>query len=709
MIRPPTLFHILSEKTETRSFDRQSGSWSSKQSAQGISSQRRSILRNLSQAALIALAASFLSAGMAEAQGTYTAASANESDVNAVIHGPIHTAVNGDVIQIPCSGTQSVVWTSQLTVSASITLTALGATPNTTPSTYGSGTNCLTIRDNVPYATGTMMVFTPTYSATNNVTTIQNIDIDPYSTSTALWNPISIEGTGTSSGMPEARVDNIVFGNAIQWNFSGNTVASTQLIKPDNVVGVADHNTLPSGNGNELMTCNMSSLYGVGQFGDNSWAQPDSFGGSLAWFNENNLVHAGQTFQDCTEAGNSFTESGGGRLVNRFNVIYGTPFQIASGHGTESTGRPRAYRHIEAYNNTLNCTGNCQDFVSARGGTIYSHNNLANISSGGFMDQLFDITIFRRVFSSIPWGACGGLSTASGGSLSNSFPGDPWDTVDNTAYYTGNLSGVASLTLTVSGASWTTNQWSPAGAGYTFYDTTQGFASEILSNTANTLTINQNAGIGNSWSAPNPGDAFKIIRATVCQDQAGRGQGNYISGESPTPATPLNQALDPVREWNDVVPPSDVVQQYASQFGGNILANRDYYTDNWKTGGLSGPTAQTSTAVPFNGSTTCNAGSGNYSCGMGEGTLANRPTTCTTGVGYWATDQGSWNQSGLACSSNGAGTGQGCQGELFTCTSANTWTPAYTPYTYPHPLVSGTSSTATAPPPPSNLNGTLVQ
>jgi hypothetical protein len=679
--------------------------------------QERSILRNPWRAglialtasiALIALAASLLSTGMAHAQGTYTAASANESDVNAVINGPTHVAVNGDTIQIPCSGTQSVVWTSQLTFSASITLTALGATPNTTPSTYGAGTNCLTIQDNVPYANGTMIVATPTYSATNNVTTIQNMNIDPYSTTTQLWNPISIEGTGTSSGMPEARVDNIVFGKSIQWNFSGNTVASTQLIKPDNVIGVADHNTAPSGNQNELMSCQMSSMFGVGQYGDNSWAQPDSFGSLNNWFNENNNWTGGIEFQDCTEAGNSFTESGGGRLVNRFNIINGTQFQICSGHGTESTGRPRAYREIECYNNTLNCTVNCQDFASARGGTILAHSNLANMASGAFMDQLFDITIFRRVFSSIPWGACGGLNAASGGSHSNFFPGDPWDTVDNTVDYTGTIASLSGLTLTVSGVSWTTNQWSPSGAGYSFYDTTQGFVSEILSNTANTLTINQNAGIGNSWSAPNSGDAFEIIRTTVCQDQAGRGQGGYISGDPPTPVGPLNQALDPVREWNDVVPASQVVYQYESQFGGDILANRDYYTDNWKIGGLSGPTAQTSPTVPFNGSTTCNAGSGGYTCGMGEGTLANRPTTCTTGVGYWATDQGSWNQSGLACTGNGAGAGQGCQGELFTCTSTNTWTLAYTPYTYPHPLVSGTSS-STTPPAPTNLSGTVVQ
>lgn len=78
--------------------------------------------------------------------------------------------------------------------------------------------------------------------------------------------------------------------------------------------------------------------------------------------------------------------------------------------------------------------------------------------------------------------------------------------------------------------------------------------------------------------------------------------------------------------------------------------------------------------------------------GVGSGTLANRPASCTTGVSFWATDQGNWNQSG-------DGTGSGA---LYKCTAANTWSLFYTPYTYPHPLQTlGTSpkSTAVVPPP----------
>lgn len=70
--------------------------------------------------------------------------------------------------------------------------------------------------------------------------------------------------------------------------------------------------------------------------------------------------------------------------------------------------------------------------------------------------------------------------------------------------------------------------------------------------------------------------------------------------------------------------------------------------------------------------------------GVGRGTLAAKPATCTTGVGYWATDQGSWN-------TNVGGT----QGLFYKCTSMNTWTLYYTPLAYPHTLIAGVSTVPT--------------
>lgn len=78
----------------------------------------------------------------------------------------------------------------------------------------------------------------------------------------------------------------------------------------------------------------------------------------------------------------------------------------------------------------------------------------------------------------------------------------------------------------------------------------------------------------------------------------------------------------------------------------------------------------------------------NGTVGVGEGTLANRPASCTTGVAYWVTNQGEWNSRQA-----------GPDGQLYKCTATNTWTLYYTPYTYPHPLQSGGS----APSAPQNL------
>jgi hypothetical protein len=87
-------------------------------------------------------------------------------------------------------------------------------------------------------------------------------------------------------------------------------------------------------------------------------------------------------------------------------------------------------------------------------------------------------------------------------------------------------------------------------------------------------------------------------------------------------------------------------------------------------------------------------GSFDGTTGVGAGPLSSRPTTCTTGVGYWATNQSTTDLTGMV----GAKPAKPISGTLYKCTSINTWTAYYTPYTYPHPLVSGSTTTPTPTP-----------
>jgi hypothetical protein len=616
---------------------------------------------------LLLLLATMALTSSAQSGSTVTAASCQESAVNAVINGPTHTAVNGDTIVIPAG---TCTWTSPLSIQVGITLTGSG-TPNTSATTFGAGTATTIIVDNAGSSNPLIGVSSITYGETF---ILSLLDIEPNSGSTSLWSPISVAGACSSSGCPLTRIDNVVFGKTTQWTENGNSSNSGTMVRVDNVFGVADHNTLPNGSQVEFLNASLSAYLGVGGFGDNSWAQPDSLGGMNNFFLENNLDYFTQEVTDQEFAPNG-GGIGGGRIVGRFNQLYATAGCWASfgTHGLDTGGRNRSGRESEAYGNVLTTTnGGCGDaMVAHRGGTGITFGNVANANynaTGGFYNQIDDITVYRTVFADTPWNGCGGLNSV-----------DPWDTNDNTVYYSGTVTTASGLTMTDSTKSWATNQFVPSGAPYSIIDTKQsGFIAEVASNSSNTITI-QAPISESSWTGFSTGDSYEVIRSTVCADQAGRGQGNYVSSTSPSPSSAMSQALDPIYEWDDTV--ANLNHGNFATNTGRTIANRDWYTDSSN----GSPKAQTSPTSPFNGAS-----------GVGFGTLANRPTACTPHVGYFATDQGTWNQSG-----NGFG-----QGELFICTATNSWSMMYQPYTYPHPLITGSSVKNPTPNPPTSLQGT---
>ena len=138
----------------------------------------------------------------------------------------------------------------------------------------------------------------------------------------------------------------------------------------------------------------------------------------------------------------------------------------------------------------------------------------------------------------------------------------------------------------------------------------------------------------------------------ACTQQIGRGKGNLLPQQywpfSSNQFIWYQNALEPVYIWDTTFnPPSNYQPSLVSVFSPSpIVESRDYYVDD-----------------------------GTH--GVTSGLLSARPTTCTPLVAYWATDTTT----------------------LYQCSTVNTWTAYYAPYTYPHPLTQG----GDPPGPPSNL------
>jgi hypothetical protein len=551
----------------------------------------------------------------AQAQSTYTTLSCSYADVNAAINNttpgtsgsPQHQAVNGDKIVIGSTGSPCT-WTQSITINGvGIDITGTG-TPNTGAGTQGAGTSNVTIIDNENSDEASLGLFLFTNLTTSSsLASVELLNISGAGAGNPVNNQgfastMQFTGTCTTSGCPFFRVDNITFVTDT-FGTGNSTVLANAYVMVSNMFGVIDHISsneaagpgVGTGETPCLVDVNFPGWQGIGQFGDNSFASPDTMGTNQQVILENNSLNGVRGTDSDAGTQNAQGNTGGGRWTCRFNTFTNLSSTGAcASHGTAWTGRPRGVRQNETYYNSIAQypNGNTQEsYVNAQSGTGRYLSNTFTSTDGG-LSYFLTIDIPRL----------------------DGRTGTPWDECDGTQPWDGN---------------WTSTSVCLDQPGY-------GAGALYTSNSPPTLN-----------SAP-----------TVACTTAGQ--------------CPTNPVSDPMYEAGDKItlgggPSSPVIGIQADGTQNRVLLNRDVFAEVSMS-------AQTSSTSPFNGST-----------GTGYGTLALRPTCsggCTTGVGYWATDTGTWN------------TYNSQQGTLYVW-NGSSWVVNYVPYTYPSPLtVSGPTMTA---------------
>lgn len=168
-------------------------------------------------------------------------------------------------------------------------------------------------------------------------------------------------------------------------------------------------------------------------------------------------------------------------------------------------------------------------------------------------------------------------------------------------------------------------------------------------------------GTGSNWDTNS-----NVSTGYRCLDQVGSGQGQLMINDFPNALNNstgtiahLNQADERAYFFlNPFTPFSGSGGDYMAADASDVVEERNFSDDD-----------------NTEGTTACSGA--NCTAGVGTGTFTQLPASCTVGVAFWVTDRGgNWNT--VAGGAN--------DGALYKCTSTNTWTLYYTPYTYPHPL-----------------------
>ena len=535
-------------------------------------------------------------------------------------------STDGDTINIPAG---TCTWAALLSISnKSVTIQGVGA---------GTEAQC---------AVGGQTIYTCINSTTAILTIVTHATGNSPAGYTAL-NGITFSSSGVSGcSVGSTHMVNIsgtstnVRVHHNNFYYAGNCSAFLSV----DVIGVADHNLFFGHNNfQHAIIARHSSWLGVGLYGDNSWATPSTYGQIGNFFFEDNTFTT-DDFSSVNAASDHFY---GSRAVMRFNTLVNTQF---GNHGTESGGRLRGYRHVEVYRNhvTWNAVSSTA-VIYGRGGSGKFFDNTVTTTAPGSLTRAIDFNTLRA-----------GPSNA------------------NPQYYPFGFCRQTAVTLTRSGSVATATTATEHGVhtSGSYIDifgasdsnfNVSGVVGTRVSSTQFTYPVLDTGATADSGTTQGAFDANSDSVGYRCLDQFGAGPGLLISGDGPgssaiTPRGSLSQSLEPGIIFNNTL--NTVLNAgEPTSFGGNVIVdNRDYFNQN--------------------------AGCAGAGCaaGVGRGTVL--PTGCTpvaSGIGpyYWKTDDGSWNTSTTEAYS--ATPGQ--DGVLYRCVSSDIWALEYTPYIYPHPLV----------------------
>lgn len=307
-----------------------------------------------------------------------------------------------------------------------------------------------------------------------------------------------------------------------------------------NLLGVADNCDVTLA-GNQFFvyifnTTWNAHLYPSVWYGDASYIDTNHFGTDLFFFIETCTIRNIAAVYGATDA------YSGARYVVRHCHLINT---FVSCHGTESSGRFRGTRAVEAYENTieLNVLGAAgagqAELVDARSGVYRIHHN-----TGTNFQHAQGLIGYKAQKMDYPFG----FGQANGRSEWDvNEPGGPFDTGTCTAVpaRTG-----WSIYMTDSGKAWAPNRW----YGYTCENVATGKYAKVFSNTATTLELSTCGGFPNGDIEFTVGQQYRFWRCRQVLDQPGVSGGSLLSGDNPTPPPGWNnQTLDPSYAWGNSI------------------------------------------------------------------------------------------------------------------------------------------------------------